>query len=297
MSHAAAGPPPPATGRAIAFTFDDLPASRSGSLADIQNINARLLATLRARGITATGFVNEIKLAVPGEEAERAALLESWLAAGHDLGNHTYAHLRFYDTPLAEMEADVLRGERVTRTRMAAHGTRPRYFRHPTLNTGRDSLARAAFERFLASNGYAIAPVTIDNDEYLYAAAYDRARARGDAKEQERIGGEYLRYMQEACHFSEQLSRRLFGREIAQVLLLHANALNAAYLDELATLFRGRGYRFVSLDRALVDAAYGSRDTYIGPMGISWLQRWAITRGEPPGDQPAAADWVRAAAR
>src|SRR5262245_48588990 len=256
MSHAAAGPPPPATGRAIAFTFDDLPASRSGSLADIQNINARLLATLRARGITATGFVNEIKLAVPGEEAERAALLESWLAAGHDLGNHTYAHLRFYDTPLAEMEADVLRGERVTRTRMAAHGTRPRYFRHPTLNTGRDSLARAAFERFLASNGYAIAPVTIDNDEYLYAAAYDRARARGDQASCDRIAAEYLPYMEGVCAYYESLADHLFAREIPQVLLLHANALNAARLDALVTMLRKRGYRFVTLDQALEDPAY-----------------------------------------
>jgi peptidoglycan/xylan/chitin deacetylase (PgdA/CDA1 family) len=288
---------PAATDRAIALTFDDLPSSRSGSLADMKDINARLLATLRAHGITATGFANEIKLAASGEEADRTALLEAWLAAGHDLGNHTYAHLRFYDTPLAEMEADVLRGERITRPLMAAHGRRPRYFRHPTLNTGRDSLSRAAFEQFLTANGYAVAPVTIDNDEYLYAAAYDRARTRGDRAARDRIGAEYLRYMETVCAYYEPLSSHLFGREIAQVLLLHANSLNAAYLDGLVTMLRGRGYRFVTLGRALEDPAYRSRDTYIGPKGISWLQRWAITRGEDPGDQPAAPDWVREAAQ
>lgn len=191
----------------------------------------------------------------------------------------------------------MLRGERVTRMLMAARGRRPRYFRHPTLDTGPDAATRARFEQFLASNGYTVAPVTIDNDECLYAAAYDRARARGDRAARERIGRAYLRYMEDVCRYYERLSRDLFGREIPQVLLLHANGLNAEYLGGLAAMMRGRGYRFVTLDQALADAAYRSRDTYIGARGLSWLQRWAITQGREPGDQPAAPDWVRKAAR
>jgi len=288
--------PPGAAMRAVAITFDDLPATRHGRLDDVRGITLDLLAHLEKLAIPATGFVNENKLEVPGEEIARQAFLEAWLDAGHDLGNHTYSHRRLYDTPLAEVQAEVLRGERVTRRLLAARGRTPRYFRHPTLNTGPDLATKVAFEKFLTEHGYAVAPVTIDNDEYLYAAAYDRARARRERAVQQRLGRDYLRYMSEVFDFYERLSRRLFEREIAQILLLHANALNAEYLDVLAAMMRARGYRFITLDQALSDPAYRSPDTTIGPRGPSWLQRWAITRGEEPGEQPKVPDWVRQAA-
>jgi peptidoglycan/xylan/chitin deacetylase (PgdA/CDA1 family) len=191
----------------------------------------------------------------------------------------------------------VLRGERITTRLMAARGRRPRYFRHPTLNTGPDRKTKAAFERFLAEHGYEIAPVTIDNDEYIYARAYDAARASGDADLEGRLVRDYLRYMEEVFGHYERLSRRLLKREPAQVLLLHANTLNADCLSELAAMIAGRGYRFVSLDAALDDPAYEMRDDFVGNRGPSWLERWAITRGIEPGRQPPVPSWVRVAAR
>ena len=43
----------------------------------------------------------------------------------------------------------------------------------------------------------------------------------------------------------------MFGREIPQVLLLHANALNAERFGAVADALVRRGYRFISLDEAL----------------------------------------------
>ena len=41
-----------------------------------------------------------------------------------------------------------------------------------------------------------------------------------------------------------------------------------------------RGYRFIALEEAAADPAYGSqRDEYYGAAGISWLHRWALTEG------------------
>ena len=85
------------------------------------------------------------------------------------------------------------------------------------------------------------------------------------------------------------------GREIPQVLLLHATALNASSLDALAGMFKTRGYTFISLDLALEDAAYQSADTYVGPGGITWLHRWALTngtRGTAFGGEPIVPDWI-----
>jgi hypothetical protein len=165
------------------------------------------------------------------------------------------------------------------------------------LSTGRDSSSRAAFESFLAKHGYAVAPVTMDNDEWIYAAAYDKARAREDRTLQERIGRDYLRYMEEVTLFHEKLSRHLFGRDIAHTLLLHSNALNAEYVDELAGMFWRRGYRFVPFAEAMADDAYRSPDTYVGQNGLSWLQRWQLSRGEPIEEQPTVPDWVEVATR
>lgn len=284
-------------GRTIALTFDDLPATRSGVLADTRDITHRLLEILDENHVPAVGFVNEVKLAVPGEEAARRALLEDWLNRGHELGNHTYAHSRLFDTPLPAFQAEVLRGERVTRALLAARGQAPRYFRHPTLNTGPDLATKRAFERFLSERGYVVAPVTMDNDEYLYAAAYDRALGRNDRALLERIGRDYLRYMSEIFGFYEGLATRVVGRGIAHVLLLHANALNAAYLDELIRALRNRGYRFVTLEAALRDPAYRLPDEYVGPRGPSWIHRWAATRGVAVPEQPPVPEWVADAAR
>lgn len=280
--------------RAVAVTFDDLPGVGTGELGDLQAITDGLLRQIRAAGIPAVGFVNEEKLDVPGQREARTAMLDAWLEAGLELGNHTYSHPRFYDTPLDEYQRDVLRGERVTRRLLADRGLPPpRYFRHPFLNTGPDLETRDDFELFLAQHGYRVAPVTIDNDEWLYAAAYRSAGVRGDTALMTRIGEEYIRYMAGIFGFYEQRSADLLGREPPQVLLLHANALNADYLDELSSMMRSRGYRFVPLEEVLQDPAYDLPERYTGPVGPSWLQRWAITLGRDPGEQPAVADWVR----
>jgi len=279
---------------AVAFTFDDLPAVRFSSVAEAEAITVKLLGHLRALGIPAIGFVNEGKLhAAPEVSGQLTALLEAWLDAGFELGNHTYSHMRLFNNPLEQVQADVLRGERQTRRLLTARGLRPRYFRHPTLNTGPDLETKEAFERFLTVHGYLVAPVTIDNDEYLYALAYDRTRARGDSGVVGRLRADYVRYMEETFRFYEALSDSLLGRQPAQVLLLHANALNADVLPALAAMAAGRGYRFVSLEEALRDPAYGLPDRYVGSRGPSWLVRWALTRGRRPAEPPGIPAWVR----
>ena len=293
--------PPPAAGdspsvRTVAVTFDDLPAVRGGDIARTEGIVLGLLKHLSASEIPAFGFVNESRLGTPTIETERVALLERWVEAGHGLGNHTYSHPSLYRTPLAEFQADVIRGEKVTAELLKKHGQQIRYFRHPFLNTGPDLATKTAFEEFLAEHDYVVAPVTIDNDEYLYALAYDRAVTAGNETLAARIGADYIRYMCEVFAFCEELSRDLLGREVAQILLLHSNALNAEYLDELAAMIVARGYAFVSLPSALEDPAYSLPDSYVGPTGPSWLQRWSITQGNERRETPDVPQWVREAA-
>ena len=286
--------------RKMAVTFDDLPGPPAGLVSNavpgLRENTRKLLATFARHRIPVVGFVNEGKLVVPGETPEdlvaRTSILKMWVDAGLELGNHTYSHPSLNDTAQGAFEADLIRGEPVTRRLLAEKGGTLRYFRHPFLHVGLELDKRRAFEAFLAERGYTVAPVTIDNDEYVYAAIYAAALRRGDRAGADAIGVDYLRYMGTVLAFYEELSRRLTGREIRQVLLVHANSLNADYFDGLAGVIEARGYAYASLGDALEDEAYRLPDTYVGRWGISWLLHWEQTREGRRSPSPDPPDWV-----
>jgi CubicO group peptidase (beta-lactamase class C family)/peptidoglycan/xylan/chitin deacetylase (PgdA/CDA1 family) len=292
--------------RRVAITIDDLPTvSRNfQSAADHDRLTRQLVAALRAHRVPAIGFVNEGKLRRGGAvDAAEVELLRQWTRAGLELGNHTYSHLDLHTAPLADYLNDIARGDSVTRTLLAEVHRQPRFFRHPFLHTGRSLADRARVDSLLSATHYRVAPVTIDDGDYIFAAAYDDALGRRDSVEARRIGDAYIDYMERVFAYYEKQAAAITGRDIPQVLLIHASLLNADRFDALARMIERRGYAFVTLEEALADSAYRSADTYVGPAGITWLHRWALTRGvtggvfagEPdvPADIAAAADRAR----
>ncbi len=273
---------PPAGSREVALTFDDLPviSVTHGDTETHRRITIRLLAGITSHGVPAVGFVNERKLRSGGiVDPDRVGLLRRWLDAGLELGNHTFSHPDLHRTPLARFEDDVIRGEAVTRDLLHARGMTLRYFRHPYLHTGTDLEVKRRLEGFLAGRGCRIAPVTIYTEDYLFAAACDRACQRGDHRTARRVADAYVPYIERQTEYYEQLSRRLLGYELRQVMVLHANSINAETFGDLAHMMKRRGYTFVPLERALADEAYAAPDDFTGSEGISWLQRWALIRG------------------
>jgi peptidoglycan/xylan/chitin deacetylase (PgdA/CDA1 family) len=284
--------------RLMAVTIDDLPTvSVAGNeIGEAERVTRDLVAALVRHKVPAIGFVNERKLQPGGTiDPRRIALLQQWIDAGLELGNHTFSHPDLHKTPIADFERDLLEGEKVTRELLRKAGKPLTYFRHPFLHTGRDPETRARLDAFLLKHGYRVAPVTVDNYDYVFAAAYDRARVRDGEAGGTKVAAVYLEYMQSVVAFYEQQSQAIVGREIPQTLLLHANALNAATFDDLARMLEKRGYGFITLDDALRDPAYASRDTYYGPAGITWLHRWAMTMGKPGtifAGEPAVPGWI-----
>ncbi len=294
---AAEGPEPSPPRRTIAVTVDDLPFVAHGlSLAAVRTLSHDLVAALAARKVPAVAFVNEDRLFVPGEVDARIAILTEWLDAGMELGNHTWGHPGLTKTPLAEMEDAVVRGETVTRWLLERRGARPRWFRHPFAQTGTSQGTRDAFEAFLAARGYAVAPFTIEHEDWVFASADAKLAADGDAEGQARLLEAYVANFDARVAFYEERSRALFGREIPQVLLSHANALNARAMPLLLARLEKRGYSFVTLGQALADPAWKSPDGYFGPWGPSWLHRFAAARGEDVKAlfraEPEAPKWV-----
>ncbi len=266
----------------VAVTIDDLPLNIASKVdnKELRRVTLRLLEQIGSTGAPVTAFVNENKLEVNGRrDPERVAILKLWLDAGVELGNHTFAHKSQNQVPIAEAKDDIIKGERTIKELLAAQNKRPEYFRHPYLQTGRDSITRRSITAFLDSLGYTIAPVTIDNAEWIFSSAYDKALSNNDSAKMLSIGQQYLTYMREKLRFYEWLSDTLFGRQIGQILLIHANRLNGDYYSSLCQVMSSDGYSFVTLEEALKDEAYTSPDSFYGGGGISWLDRWALTRG------------------
>jgi len=280
--------------RQVAITIDDLPASAANlmSATTITELTSKLLGTLRDQKIPIVGFVNEKKLYKSGEVDQRIQALRMWLDYGFELGNHTFSHMSLNQAGLKAWEDDVVQGENVTRLLLAEHHMKLRYFRHPFLHTGRDLQTRRDAEAFLVARGYRIAPVTLDVWDWMYAPVYEDAKKRGDTTLQQQLAASFLSYSDEVLDYSERLAKQTIGYEPKQILLLHANQLEADHIGELLEVMRKRGYRFIALEDALSDQAYGLPDTFVGEGGRGWLDHWAITIGKPPQGAPVFPQWV-----
>ncbi len=296
---AAATPPD----RRIAVTIDDLPWARLDRIAppDLQARHERLLASLRAAGVPVVGFVNESKLEVDGRvQPDRVQMLRDWRDAGYELGNHTWGHVDLHAVGVPAFQDDILKGERQLRPLLAERGARPRWFRHPYLRAGRTPEDKAAIEAFLARHGYRVAPVTVDNGEWVWAFAYANVmNAPGDEAERaqtlRRLERGYVPYMLNKLDYYEAQSLALLAYNLPHVWLMHANELNAATFPELVAAARRRGYRFITLDEALRDPAYAREDGYTGRYGPSWLHRWAMAEQRPKSfyaGEPVVPRWV-----
>ena len=274
--------------RSVAITVDDLPRGGDGTAPAFDAVyamNERLLRPFKDGRIPVIGFVNAHQELTLGADKLRR-LLDLWLDAGAELGNHTYSHPDINNVALADYTANVVQGEPILRAALAARGRTLRYFRHPYLRAGPTPEIKAGLQKFLDDAGYRVAPVTLDNSDYMYAALYTRPEHR------ERVRREYIPYMESVVEFFERRSVEVVGREFPQVLLIHANQLNADVMPELLEMFRRRGYGFIPLDAALSDAAYALREDYVGRGGFSWIHRWSKTMGLAAKGEPDPPAWV-----
>lgn len=270
-------PPTDSLAGALAFTFDDLP--WVGPLPPGESRvqpTGRILAALRKHDVPAIGFVDCARVG-PGAQA-----LRLWLDAGQRLGNHTANHVDLNRAPLSEWIAATRSCDRYLRD---LTGDSVIYFRYPYLHRGPTRERFTAAKQALAELGAPIAPVTIVTLDWLLSVPYSNAlRAGNDARARE-IGAAFLDHVARTAAHYREIARQRVGHDVAHIILLHANALNADYLDQLLGRLHDDGFRFVPLEHALLDPVYARPDDYIGPEGLSWLYRF-----EPAAPELAAWD-------
>src|SRR5258705_3569913 len=231
-------------GRAVAITFDDLPAAGAsnpdevGALTTdvIRALNTSILTALSAHHVPATAFVNERGIAAHPDAAARRRILAQWTAAGMDLGNHTYSHADLDRVSVEEFQREIEKGEATIERLMREAGKKLAYSRFPMNHTGGTREKRDAIGGYLAGRGYQTAISTIENEDFEFERAFRAMLASRDAGAANRLRAAYLQYTASEIDYYAALHRQVFGRETAHVMVLHANRLNAEVLDHILRL-------------------------------------------------------------
>lgn len=277
----------------VAVTIDDLPLNGPGiGWERLEAMSRKLTATIRDRKVPAVGFVNESQLFVEGETDRRIGLLRLWADAGVELANHTYSHISFNESPLERYQDDFVRGDTVISAIMKKRGGAVRYFRHPFLHMAPREETERAFETFIAARGYRIAPMTVDSVDWMVLTAYLDAKKKNDRESLKQVTADYLTLLDRRFEYSELAAEGFFARPIPQVLLLHANELNADNFEAVLEVMEKRGYRFVSLEEALRDSIYRNPPKYTP--SSDWLYQWSVSLNKP-WTPPMPPEYIRKA--
>jgi peptidoglycan-N-acetylglucosamine deacetylase len=245
----------------VALTFDDLPAAAALPAGQTRaGIAETLTGELRANHMAGTyGFVNAKKLE-GNPDAEKA--LRIWVDAGMNIGSHTWSHpgltseQAFKPLPVGEYIADIARNEPA----LAEYGQFRdwKWFRYPFLQEGDTVEKRRAVRKYLFEHGYRVAQVTLDFEDYAWNDAYARCSAKKDDAAIAWLRQSYLDTAKEYIRLGREEELIVFGREIPNVMLLHATAFTTLMLPDLLDTLRKEGFSFAGLAEMENDPAYAA---------------------------------------
>lgn len=241
--------------QSVAFTFDDGPILAATPHLGPQARNAAMLAALARHQVQAALFVT---VGNGADRAEGLALARAWGQAGHALANHTMTHpdLDSDKVTLAQYQQEVLDCDRV----IAALPGYRKWFRFPYLREGGTLEKREGMRAFLGEHGYRNARITLDTADWRLNGELLEALAKDPQTDLEPFRQAYLAQVRERAETYRELARRLQGRDIPHVALLHHNLINALWLDDVITLFQDMGWTITS-----PAYAYGGRIHHLAP--------------------------------
>lgn len=237
--------------QSIAFTFDDGPRLAQTPLMSPAERNQAMLDALAKHGVQAALFVT---LGNGADKPEGLKLARAWGAAGHAIGNHTVTHpdLHKAEVTLAQYEQEVRDCDAVIRE---LPGYR-KWFRYTFLREGNTPEKRDGMRAFLKDLGYRNAYVSLDTSDWRLDAKLVEVLRKDPKADIAPIKHAYLAHVWQRAEAYRELSQKLQGRDIPQVILLHHNLVNALWLDDLIDLFKAKGWRITTPALAFADPVY-----------------------------------------
>ena len=233
----------------IAFTFDDVPRGR-GAFFTPDERTERLIAGLRKGGVKQAAFY-----LVPGQIGHDDGIggeqrIAAYVKAGHVIADHSFTHPHLTELSAADYMADVDKAEAWLKGR---EGRRP-WFRYPFLDEGGDDKAKVASVRAaLKARGLANGYATVDGSDWNIETQTAEAVKAGKTIDMDALRDLYVSTMVGAADFADQLSQKTWGRQPAQVIVLHETDMAALYIADLAAALRKDGWTIITADEAYSD--------------------------------------------
>lgn len=222
--------------RMIALTIDDLP-----FVGESKNFHLdKIMESLTTYDVPATGFIIAKEV-----NAKNWPMLEKFRDAGFGLGNHTMTHANLNRMSAKSYIDEIEAADKL----LAPVLTKPKYFRYPYLAMAKGA-KKDEVVNYLAANHYQIAPITIDSKDFMFN------QILLSVPENERriflnvLKPCYIDFIWEQTLKAEAMAKG-HKQDQAQILLIHANLINAYVLPDIIELYRQNGYEFVSLNYAL----------------------------------------------
>jgi hypothetical protein len=174
--------------------------------------------------------------------------------AGHAIGNHTMTHpdLNSPKLTLAQYQQEVLDCDQIIRTLPGYQ----QWLRFTFLREGNTPEKRDGMRAFLKQQGYRNAYVSLDTSDWRLNEELVQTLASNAQADVAPIRRAYLSHLRQRAQAYRELSHTLQGRDIAQVILLHHNLINALWLDDAIAMFKDMGWRIVSPAEAYADPVY-----------------------------------------
>ncbi len=268
----------------IALTFEELPYMKPLGYWRPREVSNTILRTLEAEKITAAGFVVQVKVE---DDPPTYIILSDWAGRGHIIGNQTWGDADLNEISAEEFLEHAVDGQKYLKKISRLEKVDFRYLRFPQLHEGNEERKRKDVLKALDRGNYRIAHVSVKTSDALFNRPFIENET--DSEKIAQLRQLYLAHIAKTLDYAESQSQKVFGRNIAHVLQLHDGIATATFLPDLIAALRQRGYTFVSMPEALEDPAYQTEENYIGPLGLSFIDRVAATRGLPFDEESGAA--------
>lgn len=240
---------PAAAQKRIAFSFDDVPRGAGGFFTPDQR-TIRLIAGLHKGGVKQAAF-----FLVPGQIGVNDGIggterIEAYVAAGHVIADHSFTHPHLTELSIADYLADLDKAEAWLKGR---EGYRP-WFRYPFLDEGgEDKAKRDAVRMGLKARGLSNGYATVDASDWNMESLAAEAAKSGKTIDMTALRDLYVETVVGAANFADRLSIKTWGRQPAQMLVLHETDLAAMFVADLAHALRADGWEIVTADEAYRD--------------------------------------------
>jgi peptidoglycan/xylan/chitin deacetylase (PgdA/CDA1 family) len=261
----------------LAITVDDLPATGE-LLPDTTQLEIarHIITALHTSQVPAVyGFSNGERLTWDPSSLE---VLQAWLAAGNLLGNHTFSHPDLAHTTAEAYIIDLAEMDRVLAT-VSPASSAWKVFRYPFLSEGETLAKRNTVRDYLSNQGYRIAQVTVDYDDWAWGAAYRRCVMKRDEPMLRRVREQVVQVVRRELRRAQKRAKLVSGRDIPHILLVHMNAFTALTLPEILATLKADGVTFIDLQTAMSDPIYSINPNLPFPDSKTFLDQLVQMKG------------------